>query len=210
MNRHLLLDFDGVILKNRILTQYQLNRSARFVTEKTGLKLNLAKKVNYDFYPKYGHTVTMLNEMFSTPVTLQEYNDYVFDPNILDYLQKYICRNTYNNGYEFNKVIDFCEKNNTKWYIYTNAHINWVSVFSKSVNLHIPSDKIIYPLHMYNLKPNQKSYDSIENKFSQDAHFIFVDDQKNNLPICRKRWSCYHYSSEKTTDDIIEYINKIF
>lgn len=210
MNRKLLLDFDGVVLRNKYLKQYQLDRSAKFIKEKTCMPIEICKNINKENYPKYGHTVTMLNKMFQLPVTLEEYNEFVFDKKQLQPLTKFIDKNTFEYTNSFNKLFDYCNKNNTEWYIFTNAHITWVEVFADTCNLDICNKKIIYPTDLKLLKPKLDSYKAIENKFSHDSHFIFIDDHFDNLPYYRKRWSALHYQRDNNVDHIINYIGKIF
>jgi hypothetical protein len=121
MNRKLLLDFDGVVLRNKYLKQYQLDRSAKFIKEKTCIPTKICKNINKENYPKYGHTVTMLNNMFQLPVTLEEYNEFVFDKKQLQPLIKFIDKNTFEYTNSFNKLFDYCDKNIQQFVLHSFA-----------------------------------------------------------------------------------------
>ena len=182
----LLLDYDGVILKNPKLTKYQFNKSAMFVQKHIHLPIQQCEHFNKKYYPKYGHTVTMLNEMFMKPVTLEEYNDYVFNKHDLNKLSPLVCSETKKHARSFINLIDYCEQTNKQWYIFTNAHLNWVMHFSSICDLPVTEDKVIWPRNLSLLKPNKESYDNIEKMFPND-NYMFIDDSEVNLDIPRSR-----------------------
>ena len=201
----LLLDYDGVVLKSKNLMEYQLRKSAKFVNKHTKMPYNICKDMNKQYYPKYGHTVTMLNKMFDIPVTLKDYNDYVFDFNTIKKLKGLVDLTTYEHGHSFKNVFDYCQANDISWYIYTNAHINWVIYFSYLLDIDIPLDKIIWPLNLSLLKPNQESYDTIEKELL-NSNFIMVDDSMNNLVIPQSRpskWTPIHFNEHHTAKKLV-------
>ena len=207
----LLLDFDGVVLRNTKLHRYQLNRSARFVQKHTGMSLERCKKVNAEFYPKDGHTVTMINKRFvvdeSDRVTLEEYNDYVFGKQHLRWLKHLVDDKTHAHAKDFNRVFEFCEKNNMQWYVFTNAHIEWVLYFSHLCNLPITMDKVIWPPTLQYLKPSRFAYDYVECRFPAGT-FWFADDSQTNLqiPMQRERWVPMYFTKNHTADSLLDVI----
>ena len=205
----LLLDYDGVVLRNKTCTQYQLRRSARFVQSKTNFSMEQSELINKTHYIKYGHTVNMLNIMFNSRTTLEEYNEFVFDTNKIKKLNRFIDKETHTHGMKFNNVITKCENENINWYIYTNAHINWVKHFSNLMSLPINENKIIWPENLDLLKPHLKSYDRIDSMFP-DHKFMMVDDSIGNLFIPEKKsWDTMLFGPAHDADHIVRALSAI-
>lgn len=187
----LLLDFDGVMLKNRHAEQYQLRRSAKFVQRVTHMNINVCEKVNKKYYPVHGHTVLMVNNLFDKSVTLEDYNEFVFDKKQMSRLDNVLDADTFAHMSDFNKVIEYCELNNIQWKVFTNAHSSWVTHFTERLGVEgVSNDKIIFPSDLESLKPNALAYDKVENAHADVDQFIFVDDSKTNLviPDERRQW----------------------
>lgn len=205
MARKLLLDFDGVVLKNQRLKQYQLDRSASFVRKTTNIKLASCKDLNAKYYPRYGHTVTMLRKMFNKKVTLEEYNEYLYSPTKLRWLKRFIDKDTFEHGHGFNDVFRFCNDNHIGCYIFTNVHIDWVVYFSELMGLSIEQKNVIWPSHLELLKPRPAIYDTIQEVFEPSSRFYFVDDSETNLVIPRQMgWKTLAFNERSSVDDIIE------
>lgn len=190
MTTSLLLDFDGVVLKNRNLHNYQLRRSAKFVQKHTNYSLRACEELNKVYYPTYGHTVTMVNKLFNQNTTLEDYNDFVFDKKELVKLDRLLDLSTVEHMKSFEKIIRKCTENpdELNWRIFTNAHINWITHFCVKVGLHDYSeDKVIWPTELNFLKPNEDAYVTVENKLTKTDMFIFIDDSWVNLEAAQER-----------------------
>ena len=194
-NKVLLLDFDGVMLVNSRLKDYQSKRSAKFVCNHTLLHPDHCKIINSTYYPKYGHSVIMVQKLFDQRATLQEYNDYVFSMKQLKRLQNVPDEETKNHMQGFKKVYDYCESVGMPCYVFTNAHKNWVTYFTDVCGLDIDPDTIIYPEHLDFLKPNANAYDRVEKQFGVGSEYLFIDDAEVNLNIPSQRtvWHPFHF-----------------
>jgi len=151
----------------------------------------------------------MINNMFNKNVTLQDYNEYVFNFDTIKKLKHLIDLPTYEHGHNFYKIINFCQLNNIKWYIYTNAHINWILYFSYLLDLPIGPKNIIWPFDLSLLKPYQVSYDLIEREIN--GSYIMVDDSLINLSIPNTRpnkWIPIHFKENDKADFILSEIQK--
>lgn len=182
----LLLDYDGVVLKSRSLSDYQLRKSAMFVEKHTKLPFDKCQKMNKKYYPRYGHTVTMLNCLFKKPVTLEQYNDYMFNKKDLHELSWLVFPHTKQHAQSFIDLFNVCDNCNIDWYIFTNAHVDWVMHFARICELPIDEKKVIWPSTLDLLKPKAQSYDNIEKRFP-DETLIFIDDSDVNLVIPQQR-----------------------
>lgn len=189
MSTRLLLDYDGVLLRNNKLKQYQHIRSTKFLREVTGLSMKTCNNINKTYYPAHGHTVIMINKMFDESVTLRDYNDYVFDLNALSKLDGLVDDKTKTHMLGFQKVIKHCQLRRIPWSIFTNAHPNWVTYFSHALDFDLKCDILWTEDNVELLKPNPQSYQRIESIFV-DSIFVFVDDSRKNVQACvdRPRW----------------------
>lgn len=205
MSTVLLLDFDGVILRNKQLSVYQSRRSAKFLQKHTSLPLSTCVKLNNTYYPKYGHTVLLVNDLFGKRTTLEEYNDYVFNKDHLQRLNRLVCEKSVEDIRGFENVFKSCARNNMDWAIFSNANINWVSHFSELGGLlDVTPSKIIYPTTLDMLKPEKKVYDYIESVYEQST-VVFVDDSTINLvePEKRDRWIPVHFKKDNDHNSVL-------
>jgi len=205
MSAVLLLDFDGVVLQNKQLSVYQSRRSAKFLQKHTYLPMSTCLKINSTYYPKYGHTVLMVNDMFGKKTTLEEYNEYVFNKAHLVRLNRLVCDNTVGHMKGFKKVFNECQKNDIDWAIFSNANINWVTHFAELGGLDdVTTERIIYPTTIDMLKPNKKAYDYIESVY-REHDVVFVDDSAINLvdPRRREKWIPIHFQKTNNHTNIL-------
>ena len=82
-----ILDFDGVICKNRKLYHEVNMKSVTFVSQKTQFSFDEALHFNNKNYKKHGHTVNMLKN-YGIQTSLKEYNEFVFDDTMWDKVSK--------------------------------------------------------------------------------------------------------------------------
>jgi phosphoglycolate phosphatase-like HAD superfamily hydrolase len=209
MGKHvLLLDFDGVMLVNKQLTQYQLRRSARFVQKHSNMPLTQCIYINKEMYPLYGHTVMMINALYNKKVTLEEYDDFVFSKQQLRHLYKLVDKTSFHHMNNFNDVLKHCQEKDIDWYIFTNAHKNWIQYFTYLCDIEVPEQKIIWPSNVELLKPKVAAYDRVELKFQKDTTYTFFDDSSVNLIIPKERyhWKPHLFTMGMTSRDVIKEI----
>lgn len=207
----LLLDFDGVMVRDPHLTAYQLRRSAKFVQKHTYLPLSTCLAINSKHYPKYGHTVLMLNDMFGKQTTLEQYNEFVFSKAQISRLDRCLSQESFAHTANFKKVFEQCKANNIEWNVFTNAHLNWALHFSHLTGLQeVVEEKVIYPKELSMLKPNPEVYASLSERFA-DKTIIFVDDSRINLePVTLEDgWVPIHFSKTDTASDITRLLDVV-
>lgn len=183
MAKVLLLDFDSVMVVNSRLKEYQLRRSAKFVQQHTNMHINSCEHLNRTYYPKFGHSVIMVNEMFNKNILLEEYDDFVFSKKQLSTLDKVFDDESKIYTKQFQTVYDYCENNNIECFVFTNAHQNWITHFSDLSGLEIDKQKIIWPHTTDLLKPKKLAYTNVEKQFGENTEYLFVDDSAVNLNI---------------------------
>jgi len=182
----LLLDFDGVILRNKKLSDYQVRRSAEFVKKHVPLPFKDCYNINKQYYPEYGHTVIMVNNLFNKRTTLEEYNEFVYNKKQLAGLV--LDPPSFEHGNAFNMFA------NENTYIFSNAPEEWVGHFSEMLELNIKN--CICPRTLEDLKPLPRVYSALNARFSGQK-IVFVDDSKKNLrPVSNyANWKTMHFTA---------------
>jgi FMN phosphatase YigB (HAD superfamily) len=207
MATKLLLDFDGVVLKNKKLMQYQCDWSARYLHKHTGMPIPVAKDFNAHYYPRYGHTVTMMRKMLKKNVTIEDYNSYMYGDNIR-WLNRFVDKDTYEHGNGFNKVFKECEERNIEVIIFTNVDIRWVLNFSNLLDIPVQRSNVVWPSHLDLLKPSKYSYDLLESVFPSDTKFIFFDDSYKNIENAKRpRWTSVLFENKHTAQDVVQLVS---
>lgn len=209
----LLVDFDGVVLRNHKCMRYQCDQSAKFVQKVTGMSLKASEALNLQCYPRYGHTVTMLNKLFNNITTLEEYNDFVFDPiTMSSMLGSELDMQTRHHFTSFVPLIDKCANADINTAIFTNASLSWVEFCTSKISPPFMKNvQVVYPRHTVEMKPNRQAYDNIEILFPNKEEFWFVDDSKANLvePSQRENWIPFYYTPNTTIQDMQDHFGLI-
>ena len=76
--KRVLIDFDGVVYNNKAVFRHIKHRSNCYVSDRLNVPYTDALHLNTRNYLKYGHTV------FATHTSVTDYNDFVFDVEMLD------------------------------------------------------------------------------------------------------------------------------
>lgn len=176
-----------------------------FVQKHTGMSLKACEVLNADYYPQYGHTVIMMNKLFNRHVTLEEYNNYVFDEVSLKSLIPLVDVKTATQYKSFDTIISKCEDSQINTSIFTNAPYVWVNTFQSVLSgKQLP---VICPAELSLLKPNAGAYDAVEQTYPWCDRFWFIDDSKSNLQIPEQRmaWIPLHYRPNMTIKFIEDY-----
>ena len=174
-----------------------------FLRKHTNMSYRSCEILHEMCYHEHGHTVKMLNSMFDKRVSLEEYNEYVYDKTAMSNLKKQMDAQTIDRFVAFTETKELCENNNVDWAIFTNADRAWVDYFFKSCGwTHTPP--VHFPTSLSELKPNEAAYDKIERLYKDGRKLWFVDDQRVNLlvPKSRPRWITMHFTPRTTRDNI--------
>lgn len=180
IQRRLLLDYDGVILRSKRMTAFQFTQSVLF------MKKNLPKVspsecayVNKSNYKKYGHTVLLMNNLYQCDVTLEDYNNYVFDSLAMKNLKIAIEQDAVHHMRKFDYIVKECLANDVAVEIFTNAPETWVR--HTACHNFLSDIPVIHPEgDIARLKPAIEAYVDIEKDYPEST-FLFVDDSETNL-----------------------------
>lgn len=201
MRKVVLLDFDGVVLKNHAANVQVSKRAGIYTWRATKRQLGFrqASELCRNVYIGYGHTVKGLQEI-GVSASLAEYNNFVY--STIDYKKLREVNNTFE---EVRKLSTYCQQNDIETYMFTNAPYSWVENMLQDeydIISHFPdvrryvgvsSDDEVY------LKPGKHIYDAITDKFQGYKQIIFVDDSASNFKPCVKNslWTNVLYCTSK-------------
>jgi FMN phosphatase YigB (HAD superfamily) len=189
MKKVVLVDFDGVVLRNKIASQYVTSRIKTYVERK--LKTNnktIIDMFSDKIYRDHGHTeYGMAKHGYKT--SLAEFNYHVYDSYDakMQYNQIQMTKDEVGEWYKFKEV---CDARGADVLIFSNAPTNWIRNFipdedKKTLVLsehlesfrHLSDDNILKP---------SKTIRSIVTNFVKEKDYteaFFIDDNLNNLSM---------------------------
>lgn len=193
-NKVILLDYDGVVLRNRVADTSVAKRAGIFTWKTVNKRLSRGQKpispkqgndLCYSLYKGYGHTVTGLKEL-GYDVNLSDYNHFVY--STINYTKV----KAHNNPmHDTKRLIQTCKENNIKLMMFSNAPYTWFknTMTDTDVNEilnHIPDIRDVLGISENDesyLKPNKKIFDVIGYEF-YGKQIVFIDDNLMNIQRC--------------------------
>ena len=179
MSRALLLDFDGVIFRNKVGLQKVVQKSNEF-TYKYVPTYDPLK----DSYTKYGHTVHLINHKTTDrQVTFQEYNDYVFDNLTMEFVFD-------NMDIDDKKRADMWKfaLEDREAHVFSNAPSVWVNGLLSELDMGHLFQTVITSDDMEYLKPMEESYEAagvMLQNHGDIRDMVFMDDSNVNVQGAR-------------------------
>jgi beta-phosphoglucomutase-like phosphatase (HAD superfamily) len=220
-NRVLMLDFDGVLLRNPKIQRYVGNACNRWLAHKTQTRYIEAKTVNRAGYQKYGHTSLVLQKEFNEPCQIGTFNRELYQ----EYVRPEVWSRLLNDA-DITHATQFANSIIVPWqeqqgshsvFVFSNAPSSWCKTLMRTFNIRhlIPETCFVCSNTLDALKPYWQAYMKAEEavKFVCPTvkEIIMVDDQQLNLdPIhvyptvitSTVRWEGLHYSSETSFETI--------
>lgn len=196
--RHVLVDFDGVVIKNRAYQKIVEKRIIQYVARSYNIKnMKEAKILNTFLYKKYGHTYWGMNELppsGTKRITLDDFNKTVYSHDI----KKEILMSTNYNIYQddIDKWEAFCimlSMSSLDVSIFSNAPKQWCDFFTKPINnkYNVSNLHDVFPVSMEMLKPKPEVYQYIDQNIIKHKPVVFIDDSVMNLsyPMQLSNWT---------------------
>lgn len=180
MKRTILLDVDGVIIRDRILLNHVRNNVVNYVRTKLPKEQNPAQ-VNNLLYKAYGHTAIGLEKEYG--IDTSDFNSKVYTRKVLGHLDDFL---EFSN--EFTRDSKTIRRILSMGYdveLFSNAPLVWTEPVRRAI------DDFRVSNGEYS-KPKMSSY----LKFDPTVDYIFVDDKMCNLLPCLffKNWTPVHFS----------------
>jgi hypothetical protein len=188
MTRTILLDIDGVIVRDPLLLEHVRNNVVSYV--KTKLPgCNNPHRVNNILYKMYGHSGLGLSKAFQ--IDTRDFNKSVYTPKLIDHLLDSFKSSEF---IEDSHILrEMAEKN--KIVFFSNAPLEWSIPVRESI-----SHKISISYDGY-MKPDLNAYVN----FNHKNKYVFVDDKIDNLrPIQTfPHWKLVHFSEEEKSSEFL-------
>lgn len=183
--KSLLLDIDGVIVRDRLLLAHVRDNCARYVESKIP-GCRDPKRVNQVLYLTHGHTARGLAHSFN--VDTSDFNSKVYDKRLLDHLGEVLSTQDFQE--EAAEVHAFTKKG---WNVtlFSNAPTVWCTQVARAIgddlSIRCPGDDVM----KWPLKPDATAYED----FSKVQTHVFVDDSLKNLGTARwlPNWHPIHF-----------------
>ena len=190
--KSLVLDIDGVIVRDKLLMAHVRENCVRYVESKIpGCKDPM--NVNKVLYLTHGHTAKGLAHSFK--VDTSDFNDRVYDKSLLDHLAEVIYSADFKA--EAKEIHDFTRKG---WNV--TLFSNAPEVWSRRVARAIGDDVYLRcPAADGPFKPDAAAYEN----FSKVQTHVFVDDSLKNLGTARwlPNWHPIHFDEGHGTDSVL-------
>jgi hypothetical protein len=178
---HLLLDVDGVLIRDNLLTkhiEYNINQYIR-------AKLPAAKDpglIRSVLYQRYGHTGRGLNRSFGLDTS--DFNEKIYDKSLMTHLAEYLNGSQFQDDSE--EIYKLIQQDGWNITLFSNAPECWTLPVALAIDsrINVASNK--------HLKPEAQAYA----QFDRKEKYVFVDDSITNLltPSYLPNWKCIHYS----------------
>jgi FMN phosphatase YigB (HAD superfamily) len=182
MNNMLLLDVDGVIIRDKLLLEHVKYNAVQYVRT----KLPDAKdpsKVNRLLYKRYGHTARGLKSAFE--IDTKDFNEFVYDKSLLSHLDHVLMSNQFKDDAEIIRELS------TKWEtrLFSNAPLDWTLPIADRLGVSVSHDGLF-------VKPDPRAF----SKFPREVRKYFVDDCMANLTTAgyMQGWVPIHFDENVT------------
>lgn len=228
LKKVVLIDFDGVVLRNKTADVQVAKRAGIYTWRKMNnirshnhnlVSPKQAEDICYNLYKGYGHTLIGLKSTGVPNCHMKDYNKLVYDT--LDYEK---IRSFNNNFDELRILINHCLQHHHEIYFFSNAPYRWMyNVLKDNQDILSSVDDVRKVLKINEddenyLKPFPQIYDKINSHFYTE-NIVFIDDNIGNIkPVINNiAWTNVLFcSADKKinnrmylTNDLIKAINII-
>lgn len=190
----LLLDFDGVILRNHPIGNIVVKRCQSMVHKSMKhVDFESCKKVNKQLYESTGHTVLGLQRLGYKDISIPEFDQLVYEK--IDYKMELaeIHKTHHQDIQSINNIYKWCEASGVDMWIFSNAPDSWCYSISHMMDIPVlPSTRSL----VSSLKPNPECYLDVRKKVKSDK-YVFVDDKMINLVNAPQDWTCVWMNDSK-------------
>ena len=181
MAKTLLLDVDGVLIRDRLLLSHVKDNAVQYVRSKVPSAKDPVQ-LNAFLMKSYGHTAIGLNKAFR--IDASDFDKRVYDKRLIDHLWSVV------SGTEFQqeaKIIhDIAKEGIWKVKLFSNAPFQWTMPVANAI-----SDLVGVHDHEY-LKPYGLAYKD----FSPSEMYMYIDDDMKNLRPVKEfpNWRPIHFN----------------
>lgn len=183
MSKTLLLDVDGVLIRDTSLFSHLNDNVEKYVRAKVPQSKN-PRALNAMLYKKYGHTSIGLKKVFG--IDASDFDQCVYNRQLIDHLWYVLSGNEFQGEAEL--IHEIASRGDWKVSLFSNAPLAWTMPVSQAISDHIGISD-----HEY-LKPQGLAYAG----FSPYDMYMYVDDKVENLRPVKDlvNWRPVHFSPE--------------
>jgi len=182
--KSLLLDVDGVLVRDRLLMHHVSENCAKYVRSKLP-ECKDERETNRVLYLAHGHTARGLQRVFKADTS--DFNKKVYDASLMNHLADVLSSKQFQD-----EAAQIHELTNEGWNVklFTNAPWVWAAkvalAIGDTVAIKCPGNPAESPL-----KPEPEAY-----AFPVHHLNVFVDDSLKNLGTARylANWQCVYFS----------------
>jgi len=182
---NLILDVDGVVVRNRLLLSHVKHNASCYVQKKIP-ECEDRILVNKFLYNDYGHTALGLQKRFS--VDTSDYNDFVYDKGVMSHLASVLESREFQIDAEY---INDSILNGWDVTLFSNAPAKWVNTVANAI-----SDRVkVKCQDVGTFKPSPEAYKD----FDPSEDYYFIDDSLRNLEAVRnfENWHPFHFTETR-------------
>lgn len=176
MYKSLLLDIDGVLVRDRLLMEHVKDNCVRYVAAKLPHCKN-PHETNRVLHLGYGHTARGLANAFH--IDTKDFNEKVYDKRLMEHLAEVIYGTEFQQ--EAKEIHELTEKD-WKVTLFTNSPVEWAVPIGRAISDNVYIDCAGYDLSKTHLKPETERY----TQFPIHLTHIYVDDSLKNLGSARQ------------------------
>lgn len=185
-----LIDFDGVILKNHSAHSVVVSRCNNYLQRHIKVRNPVkVSEINNALYKTYGHTVLGLRKV-GFNVDVNEFNSAVYDT--FDYYNNFknLSKTHSRDIEDLNIFIDSCYNEGLTPIIFSNAPDVWCQSILSYMDKNLCNIPTLSDITQVHLKPTKACYDEVEKKLHQYENIVFLDDSMANFKAIsnNKKW----------------------
>lgn len=207
MYKSLLLDIDGVLVRDRLLMEHVKDNCVRYVAAKLPESKNPGV-VNSVMYLAHGHTARGLQKSFQMDTS--DFNEKVYDKRLIEHLSEVIYGNEFQ---QEAKEIHALTENDWKVTLFTNSPIEWAGPVARAIG-----DNVYVDCAGSEFKPAASRYTS----FPKHMTILYVDDSLKNIGTARflSNWHSVYFNEGPKEDrlwcpqissiwELVMYVNSV-
>jgi FMN phosphatase YigB (HAD superfamily) len=175
MYKSLLLDIDGVLVRNPLLMEHVKDNCVRYVASKLPHCKN-PHETNRVLHLGYGHTARGLAKAFQ--IDTKDFNEKVYDKRLMEHLAEVIYGTEFQQ--EAKEIHELTEKD-WKVTLFTNSPVEWAVPIGRAISDNVYIDCAGHDVSKTPLKPDAARYV----KYPKHMTILYVDDSLKNLGTSR-------------------------
>jgi hypothetical protein len=183
----LLLDVDGVLLRDKLLMTHIKHNATRYVQQKLPHCKNPVE-TNLLLYLAHGHTAAGIR---SFGIDVSDYNDHVYDKSLMTHLADVLESQQFVRDAE---IVHKLSSNGWDVTLFSNAPHKWVEPVALAINDRVSVRCPGPDMNFATMKPDERFYQ----EFDSCKSYYYVDDSLKNLGAVRKlpNWRPIHFTEE--------------